>query len=157
MGFLHRFFSDAIAWSSKLTTRVDTSVNHAEYGALAKGTQRMSWLVMVFQDLYKVLPKGHSFPEITPVVIYTDNAGAISLAYGNVLHGSNQYVRNSYHYAKGAQEEGIVTSRWISTAAQLADALTKGLSPILHDKFVVHYASPPPAQHHALVFYPVNE
>ncbi len=86
MGFFHRFFSDAIAWSSKLTTSVATCVNHAEYGSLAKRSQRMSWLVMVFQDLYKSLPEGHVFPEIKPVVIYTDNAGAI---YGNVRHGSN--------------------------------------------------------------------
>ena len=144
VGYLHRFFNDVISWSSKLHTYVTTSVNHSEYGALAKGTQRMTWLAALFTDLYKVLAPGHPFPPIKPVVVFTDNAGAISLAYGNVLHGSNQYVRNSYHYAKEAQEEGLVTFKWISTNAQRANLLTKGLTPQLHDIEVVSYVSPPP-------------
>ena len=104
----------------------------------------MTWLVSLFTDLYKTLPPGHLFPSIKPVVVFTDNAGAISLAYGNVLHGSNQYVRNSYHYAKEAQEEGLVTFKWTSTNAQLANFLTKGLTPQMHDVEVVHYVCPPP-------------
>ena len=54
-------------------------------------------------------------------------------------------MRNSYHYAKEAQEEGLVTFKWTSTNAQLANFLTKGLTPQLHDIEVVHYVCPPPA------------
>jgi len=78
--------------------------------------------------------------------VFTDNAGAISLAYGNVLHGSNQYVRNSYHHAKEAQEEGLVTFQWSSTNAQRANLLKKGLTPQLHDIEVVSYVSVMPAK-----------
>ena len=144
VGYLHRFFSDPISWSSKIHTYVTTCVNHSEYGALARGTQRMTWLAALFTDLYKVLPEGHVFPQIKPVVVFTDNAGAISLAYGNVFHGSNQYVRNSYHYAKEAQAEGLVSFQWISTNEQRANYLTKGLTPQMHDIEVVSYVSPPP-------------
>ena len=39
----------------------------------------MTWLAELFTDLYKVLQSGHPFPLIKPVVVFTDNAGAISL------------------------------------------------------------------------------
>ena len=144
VGYLHRFFSDPISWSSKIHAFVTTCVNHSEYGALAKGTQRMTWLVALYTDLYKVLEPGHAFPAIKPVVVFTDNAGAISLAYGNVFHGSNQYVRNSYHYAKEAQAEGLVSFKWISSNQQRANYLTKGLTPQMHDIEVDSYVAPPP-------------
>jgi histone deacetylase 1/2 len=128
------FLGNAIlSWYSKLHTFVTTSTNHSEYAALALGAKEAQWLVYLFDELE---------PQIkhTPMPIYTDNSGVISLVFNPVDHAANKHIRVGCHYARELAEEGVIAPQRVSTDLNLADIFTKALPgpafKLLVDKYV---------------------
>jgi hypothetical protein len=86
---------------------VTTCTNHSEYAALAQGAKEAQWMVYLFEQLE---PK----VKHTPVPLFVDNSGVISLVFNPVDHQSNKHIR-------------ISCPQRVATDKNLADIFTKPL------------------------------
>jgi hypothetical protein len=73
-GYIFKVYRGTIAWKSRRQPTVALSTTEAEYMASADATQRALWLQLLLDDLQIGLPTN------TPVSIYNNNNGCISLS-----------------------------------------------------------------------------
>jgi hypothetical protein len=124
------FYGGAIlSWFSKLHTYVTTCTNHSEYAALAAGAKEAQWLVFLFEELERQV-------KHTPVPIFVDNSGVISLVFNPVDHQSNKHVRLSCHYARELTDLQVIAPQRVATDKNLADVFTKSLGGVLFKAMV---------------------
>ena len=115
------FFGNAIlSWYSKKNTYVTTCTNHSEYSALALGCKEAEWLVLLFKQLDKGTPH-------TPVPVYVDNSGMVSMVLNPVDHAANKHVKISCHYTRELAENRVVAPVRVPTERNIADVFTKAL------------------------------
>ncbi len=120
IGYIFFYGNAPLSWYSKLHSFVTTSTNHSEYAALAQGAKEAQWYVYLFQQLE---------PQAvhTPVPLFVDNSGVISLLQNPVDHAANKHIRISCHYSRELMEEKTIAPQRVSSEANLADAFTKPL------------------------------
>ena len=63
-----------------------------------------------------------------PIPLFCDNQGAIKVAYNPEMHRKMKHVAIRYCYIREAQSNGVITTSYVSTHDQLADAFTKPLA-----------------------------
>jgi histone deacetylase 1/2 len=115
------FYGGAIlSWFSKLHTFVTTCTNHSEYAALAQGSKEAQWMVYLFEQL-------ESKVKHTPVPLFVDNSGVISLVFNPVDHQSNKHIRISCHFARELTDLQVIAPQRVATDKNLADIFTKPL------------------------------
>ena len=60
-------------------------------------------------------------------MIFEDNQGCIALSANPVFHKRTKHIDIRYHFIRERVASGEVELRYVPTAEQLADLLTKGL------------------------------
>ena len=108
---------------------VTTCTNHSEYAALAHGAKEAQWMVYLFNEL-------EPHVKHTPVPLFVDNSGVISLVFNPVDHQSNKHVRISCHYARELTDEGVIAPQRVATDKNLADIFTKPLGGVAFKSLV---------------------
>ena len=109
-----------LSWHSKLHTYVTTCTNHSEYAALFAAAKEAQWLVYLFEEL-------DGGVAVTPVPIYVDNSGVVSMVFNPVDHKANKHVRIACHYARELMQEKVILPQRVPSEQNLADAFTKPL------------------------------
>jgi hypothetical protein len=109
-----------VSWSSKKQPVVSRSSTEAEYRSLAIATTELFWLRMLFQEIQIPLP--------VPPIIWCDNVSALSLAANPIYHARTKHIEVDYHYVREKVLNRDIVVSYISTADQIADVFTKGLS-----------------------------
>ena len=107
-----------LLWIARRLYTVAASTCQAEYMALGMATRQLLWVQKLIEDV-----TGH---------LLCDNESAIKLSKDN---SSNKHTRNrecEYYITNQALFEGKATLSWIATNHQLADILTKALTPEKH-------------------------
>jgi histone deacetylase 1/2 len=129
------FYGPAIlSWFSKLHTFVTTCTNHSEYAALAAGAKEAQWMVFLFSEL-------ESQTKHTPVPMFVDNSGVISMVFNPVDHQSNKHIRIACHYARELADEKVIAPQRVATDKNLADIFTKPLGGVAFKALVGNYVS----------------
>jgi hypothetical protein len=120
VGYVFYYGTSILSWFSKLHTFVTTCTNHSEYAALAYGAKEAQWMVYLFDALE---------PQIkhTPVPLFVDNSGVVSMVFNPVDHQSNKHIRISCHYARELTQEQLIAPQRVPTDKNLADIFTKPL------------------------------
>jgi hypothetical protein len=118
-----------IVWHSKKQTLVTTSTAEAEYVAISTCSNTVVWL----HNLYHFVI-GHSLVE--PLVLYTDNNAALTIASSDGVTNANKHIELRFHIIKDRISRSLISLKYISTDLQLADIMTKNLSTIKHKKFL---------------------
>jgi hypothetical protein len=75
----------------------------------------------------------------TPVPIYLDSTGVVSLVFNPVDHQSNKHIRIACHYARELAEEKIISPQRIPSEENLADPFTKSLAAAPLKKFLPRF------------------
>ena len=101
-GYVFKFCSGAISWSSRKQTMVATSTCEAEYIALCEACKEATWLRQVVAHVLGL----DSDPAI---MMGCDNAGTISFAQNEASNRRNEHVDVKYHCVRDAIERGIVS------------------------------------------------
>ena len=125
-GYLFTLRDGLISWSSKHQPIVTTSTCEAEYVASCHATKEAVWL----QNLLDLL--GHTQPT---TVIYSNNAGSMSLMRDATFHGRLKHINIQFHYTQDQMNTKDVTFKYLPTADMPADMLTKALPCPKHEKF----------------------
>ena len=119
LAYVYLLDNAVLSWHSKLHTYVTTCTNHSEYAALFAAAKEAQWLVYLFQDF--------NLSELTPIPIYVDSSGVVSMVFNPVDHQSNKHVQIAHHYARELTELRVITPQRLPSADNVADALTKPL------------------------------
>ena len=68
--------------------------------------------------------------------MYCDNQSALALVHNPVLKGRCKHMDLRMHFIRRYIQNGDIDAKYVSTENQLADFLTKPLSPVTFMKFV---------------------
>ncbi|KAF2323398.1 hypothetical protein GH714_035284 [Hevea brasiliensis] len=109
-----------ISWCAKKQHTVARSSTEAEYRSMAHTAAELTWLGYLLQDL-QIYPK-------QPPILYGDNLSALHLTVNPVLHSRSKHVALDYHYVRERVAQGVLITRYIPSAYQIADIFTKSMT-----------------------------
>lgn len=99
---------------------VAASTCQAEYMALGMATRQMHWVQKLIEDVM-----GHSFIGH----LICDNESAIKVSKNDNSNRRTRHTDREYYITNPTLHEGKATLSWTSTDKQIADVLTKALTP----------------------------
>jgi hypothetical protein len=127
-GYVFVLANGAVSWSSKKQTSVALSSTEAEYMAASAATKEAIWIWTLIRELNMI-------PSPKPTLLLLDNQSAMSLAKNSVFHDRTKHISIRHHFIREQLEMGEVAVDYISTNAQVADILTKGLTREKHIRY----------------------
>ena len=117
--YVFRLGDRAISWKSKKQASVALSSVKSEYMALCQATKEAVWLKGLLSDL--------GIDLRSPLIIFADSQGAISLAQNPVFHPRSKHIAIQFHFTREQVKRQRITLKYISTKSMITDALTKSL------------------------------
>ncbi|GAB2294442.1 hypothetical protein Dimus_038297 [Dionaea muscipula] len=124
-GFVILLNRSPVSWCSRKQASVSRSSTEAEYRSMADTASEVQWINHLLCDL------GVSMSQVP--TLFCDNVSAIALANDPVHKSKMKHVEVDVHFTREKVKEGVITIRFVSTAAQLADLFTKGLCSPQHN------------------------
>lgn len=110
-----------ISWSSKKQSVVARSSTESEYRALAQLTAELTWLQGLLKEM-KISIKGAP-------ILWCDNLSASALASNPIYHARTKHIELDVHFIRDKVMQKQIEIRYVPSHDQVADCLTKGLSP----------------------------
>jgi len=123
-GYMVYFNGGLISWRSGLQKTVSTSSSEAEYKALHEACKEAIWLSNILKEL--------GYQSTNPIIIFEDNTNTIRLSENPISSSNLKHIDTIYHQIREFIQLGKVAVLHIPTITQLADMLTKPLTPHLH-------------------------
>jgi hypothetical protein len=112
-------YGGLISWKSKKQSTVALSTVEAEYMALASSVQESMWLIALGTEI--------GLSIVSPVLIYQDNQGSMSLAKNPGEHSRTKHIDIRHHFVREKIEQVLVKLKYCPTQEMVADLLTKSL------------------------------
>ena len=120
-GYAFLVSGGCVSWASKRQPTVALSSTEAEYMACAAACQEIKWLLN-----FEALP---SIPIVPPLALWCDNQGAVLLSLNGIQHQRTKHIDLRHHFIRDMVEENLVIIKHIGSSDQVADIMTKCLSP----------------------------
>jgi histone deacetylase 1/2 len=114
------FGPNLISWGSKKQPLVARSSTEAEYRSMANTTADLLWIQSLLREL--------QIPFHTPTLL-CDNLSAVSLSHNPVLHAKTKHIELDIHFVREKVISKQLHVLHVPASDQLADPLTKPLSP----------------------------
>ncbi|GAA0145518.1 transmembrane signal receptor [Lithospermum erythrorhizon] len=118
-GYVFKFSSGAVAWTSKKQPIVSLSTTEAEFIAAVVCTCQAIWMKRIFKEL------GYKGTEC--INIKCDNSSTIKLSKNPVMHGRSKHIDVRYHFLRDLTKEGAIELVHCGSSLQVADIMTKPL------------------------------
>ena len=109
----------AISWSSKKQPTVALSTMEAEYMSLSHAATQALWIRQLFEEI--------GLPSEAPTTILSDNLAALTLSVESQYRGRSKHIDIRHHFMRDCIENRKLTTLYVNTKENLADALTKPL------------------------------
>jgi hypothetical protein len=126
-GYLIKFGSGAVSWSSKLQPIVALSTTEAEYIAAVEAAKEMVWMRQLLTEF--------GFQVNEPSILRIDNQSAISVSKNPEHHGRMKHLDLRYYWLRDQVNIGVITPLYVPTEEMPADLLTKSLARVKVEKF----------------------
>lgn len=108
-----------VSWISRKQSTLDQSSTEVEYRAVATTTQELEAVRLMLFELEVEVPK--------PMVILTDNLGAMFIAKNPIGHSKLKHVALDLHFVREKTKSSEIIVKHVSGKKQWADVLTKPL------------------------------
>lgn len=126
-GWIAKLNGDTLSWASKKQRVAALSTCEAEIYAEAAAIQEVLWLRGILQELGLHLQTGST--------VHGDNQSAIAVSKTGIKGERTKHVDVKYKFVTETVEAGTVQLKWVPTAQQQADILTKALARPLFERF----------------------
>jgi len=115
-----------VLWLSRKQPCTASSTTESEYIAASLTSKEIVWARRLLHDL--------GFPQSKPTSLFSDNQSAIRLVQNPEFHKRTKHIDVVYHLIREIQNRGEITIFYVPTRLQLADILTKALTPDVFHK-----------------------
>jgi hypothetical protein len=115
------FYFGPVVWLSRKQPCTATSTTESEYVAASLTSKEVVWARRLLADI--------GFPQQVPTPLFSDNQSAIMLVQNPEFHKRTKHIDVVYHLIREFQERGDISILYVPTKLQLADILTKALTP----------------------------
>ena len=119
-GYVFILAGGAILWKSKKQASVSLSTTEAEYYALGIVCKEAIWIKQICQELRMLLND--------PILIYSDNTGAVALSDNPVFHNRSKHIDIRWHFVRDLICLKVVCTSHIPGTENGVDFFTKALS-----------------------------
>ena len=126
-GWIAMIDGDVVSWASKKQRTVAQSTCEAELYAEAAAINEVIWLRGLLNELGMTVE--------SKSVVYGDNQSTIAISKNGVKSERTKHVDVKYHFVTETIESEAVELKWVESAMQQADILTKPLARPLFEKF----------------------
>jgi len=126
-GYVIKFGSGAVSWSSKLQPLVALSTTEAEYIAAVEAGKEIIWMRQLLAEF--------GFTVEKPSILRIDNQSAISVSKNPEHHGRMKHLDLRFYWLRDQVTLGVITPHFVSTEDMPADLLTKSLAKVKVDRF----------------------
>ena len=133
-GYLIYFAGGLVDWKANLQSTVALSTAEAEHISAFSASRAIVYYRQLLEEF------GHT--QSDPTVLWEDNEACIAQSKNPVNHKRNLHMLVKYHYLRDLTESNIVRLQYIRTHSQLADILTKPLSPTQFTTILPHLVRP---------------
>jgi hypothetical protein len=142
-GLVVQVFGNCVHWQSKKQHTVAFSSAESEVYAVSEGVKEVLWWRRLiaqtlcrfsgeFQNTPSITDTNlhfeTSFPCLVPTPFYYDNQASLCIALQEGSHGRSKHVDTRLCGAREYVKKGDIEMKWVKSAAQLADLLTKGVN-----------------------------
>ena len=127
-GYVFIMASGPVTWSSKCQATAALSTVEAEYVAMSRCTQQMTWMHNWLHEVQVEYSK--------PGLIRGDNQGAIALTKNTRDHGKVKHIDMRHHYIHELLHSGDIEIEQVSSTDNLADLFTKPLARNRHHRIL---------------------
>lgn len=117
-GYVFMLNGGPITWASRKQNTVALSTTESEYVAASEAAKEILWLRQLLCDIGQ--------PQ-NSVCLYIDNQSTIKLIHNPVYHKRSKHIDVRYNFIREKVEENIIEIKYVKSACQLADFLTKAL------------------------------
>lgn len=112
--------SGVVSWSARKQKTVAQSTTDSEYIACAESAREAVWLRNLLTSI--------ALPPHGPTPLLCDNKAARILSEDQVFHSRSKHIDIRYHYIRECCENGSILVRYVPSAENVADILTKPLA-----------------------------
>ena len=119
-GWLFRLANAAFDWGSTKQESVALTSQHAEIVAGSVAACAAIGHRGILDDT--------GYPQLKPTVLYMDNTSAIDLAFDPVMPSKTKHIARRDLFIRELVERKVIEPKFIPTAKNTADALTKPLA-----------------------------
>jgi hypothetical protein len=131
-GIFISFYGAPILWIARRLHTVAASTCQAEYMALGMATRQLLWVQQLIQDVL-----GHRFKG----TLICDNEAAIKVGKDDSSNKRTRHTEREYYITNQALYEGKASLQWVQSEDQIADILTKALTPEKHGSLAIQVQS----------------
>lgn len=133
MGFLLTLGGVPVTWTSKLTTEICLSTMEAEYVALSTAMRSLLPMRRKLEEICSLFELPVDGLSTITSSVWEDNQAALLLATTDPprLTPRSKSLAVKYHWFRTKLVKGVIEIKPVSSAGQLADILTKPLTPEL--------------------------
>lgn len=117
-GYIFLMNDGPITWASRKQQTIALSTMEAEFMAACDATKELLWLKQFLSELDELQ---------NCITLFIDNQAAIKLICNPVYHQRSKHIDIKYKFVREMVERGFIDVRYIKSANQLADFLTKSL------------------------------
>ena len=123
-GYVFKIAGGPVSWQSRMQTSVALSSMESEYMAASAAAQEAIWLNRLLEEM--------GFRSKKPIILYEDNKAAILFSDHPGDHRRSKHIDTRKYFLRDAVINGEIKLEYINTTEQLADGLTKALTPDHH-------------------------
>jgi hypothetical protein len=92
---------------------------------MSETAAEVQWLRQYLTELYM-------FKQKEPITIFVDNLSAIAIARKPVSFPLSKHIDVKHHHVRELVDKGVITLKYVGTAQQKADGMTKALGGTPH-------------------------
>jgi hypothetical protein len=115
-----------IAWNSSTQKTIACSTQEAEILAAHDCTKMIIYIRNVLEDI--------GYKQTNPTIIYCDNTAAIEFYESGLKTKRNMHIQRDVHFQQQEIANGTIIPKYINTADNIADQLTKALAKSRHQQ-----------------------
>ena len=123
-GYILKICGGPVSWQSRMQPSAALSSMKSEYMAASAAAQEAMWMNRLLQQL--------GFKSSKPITLYEDNKAAILFSDHPGDHRRSKHIDTRKYFLRDAVINGEIKLEYIKTTDQLADGLTKALTPDHH-------------------------
>ena len=130
-GFIVYLMNVPVCWRSKAQRGVTLSSSEAEYVAISEAVKEIKFIYYLLQ--------GIGIEIDLPIVVKTDNIGAMFMAQNASSGVRTRHVDTRYHYVRENLEDGIIKIEFVRSDENHSDIFTKNVNQEIYQKHVKNF------------------